>query len=1018
MAASGEAALPRPEAGARAHSAAEAMPSRLVDYMVVLGADLSSPERVGVPTLEARFPCVVTDVVPPRTEHADAPLPRNLGMFAFPSGLAVRESMPPAPSAFPFVLTKLSGARQFAYCLSFWEPLEAVDAIRLHATLHARARANAVAQMSSSASSPAASSSGSDSDSGGDDVPPPLKRPDSTKRHLRRQSSLRTGRTLFAPRAIVLLTHWGDFHSFFRQALGMLYRVSLSAPPLPLERFVGNLVCDVPVPPRGHTRVVHTAAGRALTLARPPPNRLPFGREADAQLAALFRGVSLEGVLYAWAAVLTERKLVVVAPSDTAAVYAIEALLSLAFPLAYQGVYLPLLPAELGDFLESPVPYVAGIHSGRVHLFDLPTDQAVVVRLDRGEVLAPGAGFVPALPDHTRTKLLKALRRAVPDDEHRLEAVPPTTDVAFPNGEHLVPLTDFAQHGGASVGSGGGVSDDTTAGGRRRQSRSIGSRRSVGGGGSESPDSLDGAAVRQAFLRAMEKMLLGYGEHFSPAAGGRRSFDRASFVAAAAGEDERAFLGELTQTQTFSNFIQERSEAPPAGGCPDVRFFDECLAAKEARYAKTKVAQLAQLAHGRGARKAGAGFLDSDAFDHARTYISAQPDATGVPPGARHTYKRWPSLKAANFGPPRHVRPLVAETQLQRRQARAIEGRLAESLRMLPRGKEADGWDRTLRAILTIQRCVRSWLARRRAAARRAERARRERAEAAAGVLQRSWRRHRSSADRRWFLASREAARALQAAARARLAARGRVVARAAARTLQAAARARLAARRLEALAAARRLLARRASAWAQRRRFERARAAAARIQALVRGRQARRRHRDAQEERAALAGRNAAARWAADGRPLAFRAAAWAAAAGMRSPLARAAALEACTDAEALGGVEPGWSEAEERALLYECLRRCEGRERAFALAGIGEGEKKRKRRVSQLVWRKGREAEAAADAEITLLALRAAGNLGGNRRLLLQLALARAHARRAEDAARARQDDAVADAARALLT
>lgn len=59
-------------------------------------------------------------------------------------------------------------------------------------------------------------------------------------------------------------------------ALPQLYRVSLSTAPLPLERFVANFAGEVPLPPRGIMQVQATLPAGVLTLARPPPNRLPL----------------------------------------------------------------------------------------------------------------------------------------------------------------------------------------------------------------------------------------------------------------------------------------------------------------------------------------------------------------------------------------------------------------------------------------------------------------------------------------------------------------------------------------------------------------------------------------------------------------------------------------------------------------------------------------------------------------------------------------------------------------------
>ncbi|CAN0266561.1 unnamed protein product, partial [Ectocarpus fasciculatus] len=59
---------------------------------------------------------------------------------------------------------------------------------------------------------------------------------------------------LYAPKALVLLSHY-PFYNLFTQFLQQIYRIGLSEAPLPIERYISNFVCEVPLPPQGQVRV-------------------------------------------------------------------------------------------------------------------------------------------------------------------------------------------------------------------------------------------------------------------------------------------------------------------------------------------------------------------------------------------------------------------------------------------------------------------------------------------------------------------------------------------------------------------------------------------------------------------------------------------------------------------------------------------------------------------------------------------------------------------------------------------
>ena len=82
--------------------------------------------------------------------------------------------------------------------------------------------------------------------------------------------------------------------------------------------------------------------------------------------------------------------------------------ISLAYPLLWCHVYIPVLPRTLVQVLQAPMPFIVGISSKTYALVHVPS-HVVRVELDHNKV-ACGTPIVP-LPPKQRTKLLRELRK-------------------------------------------------------------------------------------------------------------------------------------------------------------------------------------------------------------------------------------------------------------------------------------------------------------------------------------------------------------------------------------------------------------------------------------------------------------------------------------------------------------------------------------------------------------------------------------------------------------------------------
>jgi DENN (AEX-3) domain len=147
------------------------------------------------------------------------------------------------------------------------------------------------------------------------------------------------------------------------------------------------------------------------TIERPPENQLPL---VNFSFQPLFTCLSISNILVVVGCLLQETRVALVSKHYAVLGPAAEALLNLLFPFHWQGMYLPILPYNMLEILDAPVPYLVGLHSR--FLSEVPVERrptgVVIVDLDRDEV---HLGFddasdstprhIPSLPDRHAMKL-------------------------------------------------------------------------------------------------------------------------------------------------------------------------------------------------------------------------------------------------------------------------------------------------------------------------------------------------------------------------------------------------------------------------------------------------------------------------------------------------------------------------------------------------------------------------------------------------------------------------------------
>ena len=227
---------------------------------------------------------------------------------------------------------------------------------------------------------------------------------------------------LYTPTCLCLISHWA-FFDVFKQFLSQIYRIYKAEIPIPLERYVINFIFDVPLPPRGDTRVQYTLADSTMFISRPEPNQLPL---LNISMKPLFQALCLENIVALIGYLLCERSVVLCSKHIALLTISAESLRALLFPFSWQAIYIPVLPRSTIEFLYSPVPFFMGICVDLLEEQDLiaGVEDVIFVDLDRDQIHVlqddSHSNDSPPIPEHHRKKLLSRLRKccSIHDPDH------------------------------------------------------------------------------------------------------------------------------------------------------------------------------------------------------------------------------------------------------------------------------------------------------------------------------------------------------------------------------------------------------------------------------------------------------------------------------------------------------------------------------------------------------------------------------------------------------------------------
>lgn len=258
----------------------------------------------------------------PLKDRDDIAFPEGIFVFCQPGGLRITDHSL-SPSFHSFVHTSENGARVFGCCLTIYEKLDSKQKQILKERFPSCCGLDLLDDGSSC--------------------------------------------KYYLPKCLCVTSTW-PFVSELREILCQVYRISIQPSAIPVERYICNLIDDVPAPVAGLVDVSYYCGVNEMEEVH---FRLGGGPSGSGQpqawtglpLRPLFECLSVENVLTLFSAVLVERQVVFVSSQYSLLTVCAEAITSLLYPLSWPHVYVPVLPLSLVGMITAPVPYIVGLHS-------------------------------------------------------------------------------------------------------------------------------------------------------------------------------------------------------------------------------------------------------------------------------------------------------------------------------------------------------------------------------------------------------------------------------------------------------------------------------------------------------------------------------------------------------------------------------------------------------------------------------------------------------------------------------
>ncbi|XP_059151510.1 DENN domain-containing protein 1C-like isoform X2 [Physella acuta] len=206
------------------------------------------------------------------------------------------------------------------------------------------------------------------------------------------------------------IVSWLPWYEVFYKLLDLLAEITNRSESNNVTEFLSKTYkLDIPTP---RLPVTIVANEDMFSFTAPDSNALP-SIQSNRNLKEYYSAVDLDNMMRIFASMLHERRIYMTSKKLsrlTACIHAAEGLL---YPMHWQHLYIPILPAHLIDYISAPMPYLIGVHKNLIEKLEknrVDVGDAVVVDLDNNTVVSD-YDDLKDLPEDVSKFLKKKLKK-------------------------------------------------------------------------------------------------------------------------------------------------------------------------------------------------------------------------------------------------------------------------------------------------------------------------------------------------------------------------------------------------------------------------------------------------------------------------------------------------------------------------------------------------------------------------------------------------------------------------------
>ncbi|XP_072014582.1 DENN domain-containing protein 1A-like isoform X2 [Amphiura filiformis] len=148
-----------------------------------------------------------------------------------------------------------------------------------------------------------------------------------------------------------------------------------------------------------------------MHFSTPDPKSLPRIPESR-NFMEFFSAVNPSNMMILFVSLLYERRVLITSEKLSRLTACVHGAASLLYPLFWQHIYTPVLPAHLIDYCCAPMPFLVGVHSSFMKkVRSMPLDEVIILNVDTNAIEAPFDDF-EELPTEAIRELKKNLKNS------------------------------------------------------------------------------------------------------------------------------------------------------------------------------------------------------------------------------------------------------------------------------------------------------------------------------------------------------------------------------------------------------------------------------------------------------------------------------------------------------------------------------------------------------------------------------------------------------------------------------